>query len=242
MQRNHAHRIAYVIFAVGIGGTALVADIASQLSRSWLGTSLGGGGLIAFLELLFVLPAMVLAFLDPGPIPQEAADDAAGTKSSARARLGAGLLALTLGLPLVLSLGVLVAPVHVSSYSADPSDPTTVPSNSTSSNGAMTHCREFFAVRTTGVAITAEIFLHAEACWDGRKASETHGMNASDCMPVATLLTVATTTLCERSTRSDGTLSFTYRSQVSSVLLPFLHRDVTMQLVIDRNGRVEQFP
>jgi hypothetical protein len=61
-------------------------------------------------------------------------------------------------------------------------------------------------------------------------------------MPITTVLAVVTTTLCERATRPDGTLSFTYRSQVSSVLLPFLHRDVTMQLVVDRNGGVEQFP
>ena len=236
--RNRAHRIAYGIFAIGVGGTALIADIASAQSRSWLGTSLGGGGFIAFLELLFVLPAMVLAFLEPGRISQDSADGAAGTNPSARARLAAGLLGLTLALPFVLSLGVLVVPLQGSSSSGAPLDAIGAPSTPSSS----THCREFFAVRTAGVAVTAEIFLHTEVCWDGHTASEAYGMNASDCMPIATVLAVVTTTLCERATRPDGTLSFTYRSQVSSVLLPFLHRDVTMQLVVDRNGGVEQFP
>lgn len=239
VQRNRAHRIAYAIFAVGVAGTALVADIASPQTRSWLGSSLGGGGLIAFLELLFVLPAMVLAFLDRGRIPQDSADGVPGSKSSARARVGAALLALMLAMPLVLSLGVLIVPVHVTSY---PSDPTGAPLSPTSSNGTVAHCREFFAVSTVGLVVTAELFLQAEACWDGHKAYETYGMNATDCLPRSAALAVVTTALCERTTRPNGTLSFTYRSQVSSVLLPFLHRDVTLQLVIDRNGRVEAFP
>lgn len=67
-------------------------------------------------------------------------------------------------------------------------------------------------------------------------------MNASDCLPGGTVLAIVTPTLCQRTMSADGTLSFTYRSQVSSVLLPFLHRDVTLRLVIDRNGRVAQFP
>jgi len=82
-QRNRAHRISYVILAGVVGGTALVADTASSQTRSWLESSLGGGGWIAFAELLFVLPAMVMAFLDKGTLPADEVD-AARVRSAGR--------------------------------------------------------------------------------------------------------------------------------------------------------------
>jgi len=73
--RNRAHTIAYVIYATVVGGTAVIADMASSNSRAWLEGSLStGGGFITLLELLFVLPAMVLAFIDTGPVSREPLD------------------------------------------------------------------------------------------------------------------------------------------------------------------------
>ncbi|MEO8899561.1 MAG: hypothetical protein ABI352_12370 [Candidatus Dormibacter sp.] len=239
-QRNRAHLISYVILALVVGGTALVADTASAQTRSWLEASLGGGGWIAFLELLFVLPAMVMAFLEPGAVADEV--DAARLRGAGRrGRLAGVLLALTLAVPVVLSLGVLVIPLRTSSYTTNPNSDTPGPPIPASAGGSMS-CREFYAQISVGAGVTAVINLHAEACWDGTKASETYGMNASDCLPGGTVLAVVTPTQCQRTTSADGTLSFAYRSQVSSVLLPFLNRDVTLRLVMDRNGRVEQFP
>jgi hypothetical protein len=143
---------------------------------------------------------------------------------------------------LVLSLAVLVTPLRTSSYTVIPNDATASPATPASSGGTNTSCREFYAQSIVGEGVTAVINLHAQACWDGTKAYESFGMNASDCLPGSTVLAIVTTSLCERTTTPDGTLRFTYRSQVSSVLLPFLHRDVTLRLVIDSNGRVEQFP
>jgi hypothetical protein len=238
--RNRAHRISYVILAAVVGGTALVADSASSQTRSWLESSLGGGGWIALLELLFVLPAMVMAFLDEGAAPADEVDEARVRSFGRRDRLAAALLALTLAAPLVLSLAVLVTPLRTSSYTVNPNDAAPAPATPASAGGTDMRCREFYA--QLGVGVTAVVNLHAQACWDGTRAYESFGMNASDCLPGSALLAIATTSLCERTTTPDGTLSFTYRSQVSSVLLPFLHRDVTLRLVIDRNGRVEQFP
>ncbi len=240
--RNRAHRISYVILAAVVGGTALVADSASSQTRSWLESSLGGGGWIALLELLFVLPAMVMAFLDEGAAPADEVDEARVRSFGRRDRLAAALLALTLAAPLVLSLAVLVTPLRTSSYTVNPNDAAPAPATAASAGGTDMRCREFYAQSVLGVGVTAVINLHAQACWDGTRAYESFGMNASDCLPGSALLAIATTSLCDRTTTADGTLSFTYRSQVSSVLLPFLHRDVTLRLVIDRNGRVEQFP
>jgi hypothetical protein len=241
MQRNRAHRISYAVLTVVVGGTALVADIASPQTRSWLESSLGGGGWIAFLELLFVLPAMVMAFLDRDTLPADDADEAPARGFDGNGRLAAALLALTLAVPLVLSLALVVIPVHTSSVAADPFIATPDPATATSS-ATPNHCREFFAQSSVGAGVTAVIDLHAQACWDGTKAYESFGMNASDCLGGSSVFAIVTTSLCQRTTTPDGTLSFTYRSQVSSVLLPFLHREVTLRLVIDRNGRVEEFP
>jgi hypothetical protein len=241
-QRNRAHRISYVILAAVVGGTALVADTASSQTRSWLQSSLGGGGWIALLELLFVLPAMVMAFLDEGAVSADEVDAARVRSAGGRGHLAAALLALTLAAPLVLSFAVLVTPLRTSSYTVIPNDATASPATPASAGGTNTSCREFYAQSIVGEGVTAVINLHAQACWDGTKAYESFGMNASDCLPGSTVLAIVTTSLCERTTTPDGTLRFTYRSQVSSVLLPFLHRDVTLRLVIDSNGRVEQFP
>lgn len=41
---------------------------------------------------------------------------------------------------------------------------------------------------------------------------------------------------------ADGTLRFVTASRVSPELLPFLHRDVTTTIALDRDGRVVRFP
>lgn len=185
---------------------------------------------------------MVMAFLDEGVVPADEVDTARVRSADGSGRLAAALLGLTLAVPLVLSVDVLVIPVLTSSYTVNPNDATASQPTPPPAGGAGTRCREFYAQSIVGVGITAMIPLHAQACWDGTRAYETFGMNASDCLFGSTAFTIVTTSQCERTTTPDGTLSFTYRSQVSSVLLPFLHHDVTLRLVIDRNGRVEQFP
>jgi len=185
---------------------------------------------------------MVMAFLDDGPVPADEVDEARVRSFGRRDRLAAALLALTLAVPLVLSLAVSVIPVRTSSYTVNPNDAAPASVTPASAGGTNVRCREFYAQSIVGVGVTAVINLHAQACWDGTKAYESFGMNASDCLGGSTLLAIVTPSLCERTTTPDGTLSFTYRSQVSSELLPFLRRDVTLRLVIDRNGTVEQFP
>ncbi len=231
--RNRAHRIAYAILA-GSLAVGLVCDIASTPSRAWLSSAMSAGGLIVLAELLFVLPAMVLAFIEPARIRRDAFDS---SRHSTRSRVAAGLLALTLALPVVMSVAVLFLPGQISASSGPPSAVDTGGSST-----AVLSCREFYASRTVGVLVTAKVPLHALACWDGHRATESFGMNDSDCLAFNSLLAVIRTTSCQRVTTADGTLSFTYRTQVTPLLLPFIHRDVTLRVVMDRNGRVEQFP
>jgi hypothetical protein len=237
--RNQAHRIAYAIFGVAVGGTIAVTDIASEQTRSWLGSTVGGGGLFVFLELIFVLPAMVLAFLERNHQPADVNERSAGRSSNQQVRLAMILLGLTVAIPPLLSLGVAVLPVRTTS-SAQP--PTLTAAVSQSGAGARVWCQEFFATSDVGVGVEARLQLHAQACWDGKRAYESWGMNSTDCFPSATIVGIATVEQCTRTTGADGTLSFIYRSDVSPGLIPFLHRHVTLTLVIDRNGNVERFP
>ncbi len=231
MLRNRAHRLAYALLGA-LGGVAVVCDVASTPTRSWLTSALGGGAVVAGAELLFVLPAMMLAWLEPARFPLDAG---AGARRSRRARVAAGLLGLTLALPLLLSVAVVVAPEQVSRSSV------ALPASG-GGGDTTSACREFFASRTVGVLVSAHVPLHAQACWDGHRATESFGMNSSDCLPVSTTFTSVQATVCRRETSADGALSFTFQARVSPMLLPFLHRDVTMHLRIDRNGGVEEFP
>ena len=230
--RNRAHRIAYAIFAVAVGGTVVVADVASEQTRSWLGSSAGGGGVIVFLELLFVLPAIVMAFLEPA-YPAVDFRDLGHRPHDRRGRTAMALLALTVAIPVVLSLAIAVLP---------PSTSTTLAPTTDGSVSGATACREFYANSHVGVGIEATLPLHAMVCWNGKRAFETFGMNNSDCLGSSSVLTTATTTQCARTTTADGTLAFTYSTDVAASLIPFVHREVTLRLVIDRNGTVEQFP
>src|ERR1700687_2789735 len=69
--RNHAHRIAYAILAISVGLVLLTAEVATPGLRRWLAESLGGGGVVSFIHLLFFSPAMVIAWLEPDRIADE---------------------------------------------------------------------------------------------------------------------------------------------------------------------------
>jgi hypothetical protein len=231
--RNRAHRIAYAIFAVVVGGTVVVADVASEQTRSWLGSTAGGGGVIVFLELLFVLPAMVMAFLEPGYQAVAVRELEGDLPHGGRTRTAMALLTLTVAIPVVLSLAIAVLP---------PSTSSTLAATTDGSGSGATSCREFYANSHVGLGIEATIPLHSMVCWNGKRAFEAFGMNNSDCLGGSSVLTTVTTTQCTRTTAADGTLAFTFRADVASSLIPFVHRDVTLRLVIDGNGTVEQFP
>jgi hypothetical protein len=225
--RNRAHRIAYWLFALLVGGTILGAQVAGPQSRAWLGRGLGTGA-IAILELMLVLPTMVLAWLEPDHlVPEEKA------APDLRARLGLAMLALAIVAPFLLSLGVFILPpLTVSSVSelAGASAP------------GRDACLELMAERRVGGGVAAALPAHAAVCWNGRNAYEAWGLNESDCLTSSGSLTTVTTERCSRTTGPDGTLHFTYTALVRPVLLPFWGREVTVSLVVDRNGHVLRFP
>ncbi len=228
MLRNRAHRLAYAIFALAVGGTVLVSYVASVESRAWLADALRGGGpLSTFFLLLFFLPAMVLAWLEPDRL---AGSDAPTLAATPRARLATAMIAIALCAPVVLSAALAVAPVRT--------DRTVRPEPSQ----AGMHCTFFDARTRVGLGFGAVIPHSAVACWDGTKAFENWGLNQSDCTIYSAELMTVETLQCTRTTDADGTLHFVDKSRIRSAILPFITRDVGMELVLARDGRVVRFP
>jgi hypothetical protein len=245
--RNHAHRLAYPVFAAVVGAF-LLADIASTPSREWAEHALGSGGFFVFLELLFVLPAMVLAFIEPAPPPPESDLPARLRRVNVQARFAVALVALVFALPLLGSAAVVLLPLRTSSHVSSPPQPGPVLSGTPASPSPPTPqvipltCHAFNAEVEAGWGVYAGLPVSAEACGNGQRATEEYGMNQGDCMMGGGLLVAVTTEQCTRTVSADGTLTFTWRVALSPDLIPFLSRQVTVQVVIDKNGNVERFP
>lgn len=231
--RNRAHRIAYVIFGVSLGLVVLVTDLASPSTRQWLSDVVGGGGVVTFIQLLFFLPTMVIAWIEPDRIPDE---DASRLRRNPRARVAYGMVAVALALPIVFALSLAVAPVRTSTLTDQ--QPDLVGQNGINAG----KCEYFQAVDQVGIGFGAAIPISAVACWNGRIAFEEWGLNDSDCHAAATVLVIESIRECSRYTDGAGSLHFVYRTTVSSSILPFISRDLLMTLVLSKNGKVVQFP
>jgi hypothetical protein len=235
--RNRACRIAYFVLVVTVAAVLLVADLAGEQSRTWLGNTVSWSGWLVFGELLFILPTMVLAFIEPDRVAREPGE--VHDRPTARQRAAAALLLISFGTPVVLSVALAVLPPSVSTSSNGSIVMTTSASGITA---PLNDCRHFQADVTVGHGIQAEIPINALACWNGTRATASYGMAKSDCNQGDSVAAVVTTLACSSTTLPDGTLTFTYRALVSSSLLPFLGRTVTVEVSIDKNGHVLAFP
>jgi hypothetical protein len=230
--RNRAHRIAYAILAISVALVLVVAEVATTETRRWLADALGGGALVTFIQMLFFLPAMVIAWVEPDRIADE---DGSRMRRNIRARIAYGMVAFAVVLPALMSLALTIAPLRVSAFTRPEPD-------FAGPNGTAAHCRYFDARAQAGVGFGATTRITAVACWDGRTAFEDWGLNSSDCLPYRTEFVTATTSECQRTTGPDGSLHFTYRTVIRSAILPFVSRDVVMRLILAKDGRVVQFP
>jgi hypothetical protein len=235
--RNRAYRIAYVVLLVVVGGVLVVSDLAGEQTRTWLGVTVAWSGWLVFGELLFVLPTIVLAIIEPERIEPEGSE--ARGASTTRQRAAGALLIVSFAVPVVLSVTLAALPPSVSTSSNGAAVITT---SATGASAELLDCRHLQADVTVGRGIQADIPVNALACWNGTTASASYGMGKSDCNPGNSVAVDVTTLNCSSITLPDGTLSFTYRALVSSSLLPFLGRTVTVEVSIDKNGHVLVFP
>jgi hypothetical protein len=237
--RNRAHRIAYAILAVSVGLVLLVADVATPYSHRWLADAVHGSPALGFLQLLFFLPAMVIAWIEPDRISD---DDAPRLRQGGRARLAYLMMALSIILPIMFSITLVASPIRTSAVTvADPIDGPGINGVGINSCGN-DHGLYFNALKDVGWGVVASVPITAVACWNGTRAYPLWGMFSSDCHPGSTEWAFASTVTCRQVTGSDGTLTFTYRTRLRAVLLPFISRDVVMTVSLTKDGKVVQFP
>jgi hypothetical protein len=190
---------------------------------------------------------MVLAFIEPAPPPPESEVPGQARRVNVQARFAVALVALVLALPLLGSAAVVLLPLRTSSHVSTPQpgpvlSGTPAPPSPPTPQVIPLTCHTFNADVEAGWGVYAELPVSAQACWDGHSATEEYGMNQGDCMMGGGLLVAVTTEQCTRTVSADGTLTFTWRVALSPDLIPFLSRQVTVQVVIDKNGNVERFP
>ena len=194
----------------------MLANTATPQSHLWLTKTIQSGGLISFFLMLLFLPAMVVAWMEPGRLSDES--DARGLVSG-RARLAYALVALCVALPLLFSLALPFAPIHTTAFSLEQTVAAAV-----EDQPAPLGCRYFEARKQVGLGYTAVIPISADVCWDATHAFENWGLNNSDCYPRRTEMVVATVLACRRTTEADGSLHFLYRARLEPALLPFISR------------------
>ncbi len=221
--RNRAHVVAYRLLAIVVLGLA-GAYVASYTIREWMAQSFGVWAVLA--ELLFFLPAMVLAWMQPDPVVEPAPRSLRATWLR---RIIFTAVAAELLLPVISGLALLVVPPQIS---------TTVRAAGNQSQ----RCSYLGATETVGLVLQATLPISAQVCWTGSRAFEDWGMNQSDCEAAMTSGLVATTVSCHRQLLTDGTLYFRYTTRLESPAIPFIWRDFPLTVAVSRTGRLVQFP
>jgi hypothetical protein len=243
--RNRAHRLAYPVFAAVVG-TILLADIASTPSREWVEHVLGTGGLFVFLELLFVLPGMVLAFIEPAPPPPESDVSARPRAVNVQARAAVALVLTVVALPLLASVGVVVLPLRTTSQVSESLPrPLDLNGGPAPAQTIQLPCHDFAARVDVGWGVVAELSVTAQWCGEGNGPTGALAQDAcsGDVNESSTDSAVTVTPeQCTSTTGAGGAITATWRATVSPELLPFLSRQVTVQITVDKNGHVEVNP
>ena len=240
--RDLAYRRGFRLLGLAI----VVAAIATVVSSRVVGLSSGGAGfsqvdsglsgrfLVAIAELVVMLPTLVIAWstLDPGR--------------------GDPTLLPALGAAAVAATWV-AALAWTPAQSAAVSRNFAVVASATGSS-----CRHFVGGRIIGGGLGATVGMRAHVCWNGESAfvigdpsiplpagvmadPEDRFLTACGADNVEDFAAVSGTT-CTAKVDADGTLHYTVYAHVAPWSLPFVGRDVTMELVVTRDGRVLSQP
>jgi hypothetical protein len=260
--RDHAYRRGFRLLGVALAVEVLILIATDYLSfalsnlsqngsfsgSTQLNNVVTGRGLAAILELLVMLPTLMIAWSDPDHVEPR------GSEPGRRAPL------LWLSVPALAAAWLLVV-------SSVPEQATAASTNSSSFGLAGATCAQFSAGRIVGSQFGATVGLRVGVCWNGTTAFVTNDpsiplppsalaamgvpsgtpaniINPTDLSITACgadnlddFATVSGTT-CRGLTDAAGTLKYTVRAHVSALPGSIGQRDVTMTLVVDRNGRV----
>lgn len=238
--RDVAFRRGYRLLGLGIvlavivsfGGAGVAARLSGGISQ--VDSGLSGRLLVAVAELAVMLPTMVVAW---------------------SARNGGGRVTALPGLavPLIAAawlLGIGWTPVQAAAVSRNFSivGPAAVGST----------CGHFVAGRIVGGGLGATVGMRVEVCWNGQRAfvagdpaiplppgvignPPARFLTSCGADDVEDFAAVSGRT-CTATVDADGTLRYAVRARVLPLGLPIGSRDITMDLVVTRDGRVLRRP
>jgi hypothetical protein len=260
--RDHAYRRGFRLLGVALAVEVLIVIATDYLSFALstlsqngsfagspqLNNVITGRGLAAIVELLVMLPTLMIAWADPDHIEPR------GREPGRRAAL------LWLAVPALAAAWLLAV-------STVPEQATAASTNSSSFGLEGATCAQFSAGRIVGSQFGATVGLRVGVCWNGttafvaddpsiplpRSALAAMGVPAgtpSNFINPAELSVTAcgadnlddfatvSGMTCRGMTDAAGTLNYTVRAHVSTWPGGIGQRDVSMTVVIDRNGRV----
>jgi hypothetical protein len=218
--RDRSHRLAYWVLAAITIPVVLAAYVATTQTRSWLSVGLSGQLLVPFFELLFCLPAMVIAWSQPDPIFEFLAPP---RKIAWLRGLVTAMAVIALVGPVVLSASVALWPLA-----------TVVHSEAAQAS----RCHYFRETSTAGIGVEAQHVTSAVVCWNGKRAHGLWGLSGADCGFVDAVMATARVIACRRTVSPSGTLTYTSCVEVHPSLLPFLTRVLSVELKVSRAGKV----
>ncbi len=238
--RNRAYRVAYRLVLLGVLAM-IVALLIGSVFDSYNGTHLqpqpqpvlGARWIVGLLELLVALPTIVIAWLLPEPI-EDSPMRTFGRWTPVRWLP----LLLVPGLTTLWLLAIGSLPVRASILRDDSGTVFGGMSNAT--------CKHFRAGREVGYGFGAQVRLDVETCWNGQRAFAFRLDPMTDLtrceVPAGTADFARITHLsCTERTDEDGTMFYTVRAKVESVLTSGISRDVVMELDVTRDGKVLAF-
>jgi hypothetical protein len=219
--------LALIVGVLLVAVSWIVSATRDHAAMSQVDAGIGGRLLVAALELLLMMPTLVIAWMQRDQDEDEP-DDVAGW----------GWLpasALAVAVTVLASL----APV---AWGAPESAPQSRNFSVVAEMPGST-CRHFAGGRTVGAPLGATIGMRAEVCWNGQDAFVHPDFTLTRCgADNADDFAQVSDTICTASTDADGTLRYAVRARISPLPLGIASRDLTMRLVVTRDGRVLEQP
>lgn len=226
--RNRAYRLSHKLLAAAFG-LPLWLILVQFGQPTWLPEVTNNGGLmLVYLELLYFLPTVIIAWLEPDAPPD---DDIRHRPLGWPERLTwMGLVALLL-FPFALSASLLFA-TYTSAVQIRDHGSFALPQERT--------CTFVSKSKSAGVGPLATIHLAGSLCWNGRQVWPVWGFAHSDCQPASYFLTTVDMR-CSTTFTRNGTIHIRYLAMLKPSLLPIFHRQIEISFAMQPNGHIAQF-
>jgi hypothetical protein len=224
--RNRAYRLSHKVLAVAFGIPLWLLFLHAGSGRSSLlaYAAENFGLIVAYLELLFFTPTVIIAWNEPDAVVDE--EDGA-FRVPARGYVVLGLTVLVVLSPLLLS-----ATVAVSEQGSTETRP--LPGYGASL------CRYVRANEHVGWGISANVRMDGAYCWNGNRVWREWGLGTGGCNALSSSIGTDTAVRCTAAYRRDHALDVRYQVVVRPVPLPAAGRLITFHLLVGPDGHVRQ--